>query len=138
MTELVHHGDTETRRELVLEELTGQIIGACIEVHKELGPGLLESIYEECLCHELHLRNLTFRRQLPVPVRYKGITLACDYAIDLIVEDQVILELKSVERIIPVHEAQLLTYMRLTGKRVGFVVNFNVPVLTRGIRRRVL
>jgi GxxExxY protein len=123
---------------LVLEDLTKEIIGACIEVHKELGPGLLESIYEECLCHELHLRNLSFRRQVPVPVRYKGITLECDYAVDIVVEDAVILELKSVERIIPVHEAQLLTYMRLLRAQVGFVINFNVPVLTRGIRRRVL
>jgi GxxExxY protein len=117
---------------------TGPIIGAAIEVHRQLGPGLLESAYEECLCHELHLRGIGFRRQIELPVEYKGIKLDCGYRLDLIVQDEVVVELKCVERVLPVHEAQLLTYMRLAGKQVGLLINFNVPVLTRGISRRVL
>ncbi|HEX7286485.1 MAG TPA: GxxExxY protein [Candidatus Angelobacter sp.] len=120
------------------EGLTEQILGAAIEVHKEIGPGLMESIYEECLCHELHLRGLAFKRQLIVPVTYKGVNLNCGHRLDLLVEDTVILELKAVERILPVHEAQLLTYLRLLKKPVGFILNFNVPVLRAGIVRRVL
>src|ERR1019366_10442476 len=90
-----------------LDRLTEQIIGAAIEVHRELGPGLMESAYEECLCHELHLRRLKFERQMPLPVRYKGVSLDCGYRIDLVVEDAIILELKCIEHILPVHEAQL-------------------------------
>ncbi len=120
------------------EELTEQIIGAAIEVHKALGPGLLEGVYEECLCHELRLRNLMFERQILVPVIYKGVTLDCGYRLDLVVADSVILELKSIERVLPIHEAQLLTYMRLLSKPVGFIINFNVPVLRNGIIRKVL
>jgi GxxExxY protein len=135
---MIHHGDTETRRKLVLEDLTEQIIGAAIEVHKQLGPGLLESAYEECLCHELHLRGLAFQRQVPLPVTYKGLKLDCGYQLDLVIEDAVILELKAVEKILSVHEAQLLTYLKLTGKKVGFIINFDVEILTRGIVRRVL
>ncbi|HLK32790.1 MAG TPA: GxxExxY protein [Terriglobales bacterium] len=135
---MIHHGVTETRRKLLLEDLTQEIIGAAIEVHRELGPGLLESACEECLCHELHLRGLSFQRQVPLPVEYKGLKLDCGYRLDVVVEDAVILELKSVERVLPIHEAQLLTYLKLTGKRVGFVINFNVPVLRNGIVRKVL
>ena len=124
--------------ELVLKKLTEQIIGAAIEVHRALGPGLMESVYEECLCHELHLRGLSFQRQLSIPVLYKGVKLDCGYLLDVLVEDTVILELKCAERIIPVHEAQLLTYMKLLKKPVGFVINFNVPVLKQGLVRRVL
>jgi GxxExxY protein len=120
------------------EELTEQIIGAAIEVHKALGPGLLEGVYEECLCHEFRLRNLIFERQLLVPVVYKGVTQDCGYRLDLVVADSVILELKSIERILPIHEAQVLTYMRLLSKSVGFIINFNVPVLRNGIVRKVL
>jgi GxxExxY protein len=99
----------------------------------------MESAYEECLCHELHLRNLKFQRQLPLPVGYKGIGLDCGYRIDLVVEGLLILELKCVEHLLPVHEAQLLTYLKLTGKRVGLILNFNVSLLTRGgIVRKVL
>ena len=122
---------------LVLEDLTEQIIGAAIEVHKALGPGLLESAYEECLCHELALRTLRFERQVPLPVRYKGVKLDCGYRIDLVVEDLVIVELKTVESVLPVHEAQLITYLKLSGKKVGFIFNFNVAVLKNGIVRRV-
>jgi len=135
---MIHHGDAETRRELIHEELTKKIIGTAIEVHRALGPGLMESVYEECLCHELHLRGLSFQRQLSIPVLYKGVKLDCGYLLDVLVEDTVILELKCAERIIPVHEAQLLTYMKLLKKPVGFVINFNVPVLKQGLVRRVL
>ena len=135
---MIHHGDAETRRGLIHEELTKKIIGAAIEVHRALGPGLMESVYEECLCHELHLRGLSFQRQLSIPVLYKGAKLDCGYLLDVLVEDTVILELKCAERIIPVHEAQLLTYMKLLKKPVGFVINFNVPVLKQGLVRRVL
>ena len=116
---------------------TSPIIGAAIEVHRHLGPGLLESAYEECLCHELHLRGLEFKRRIDLPVIYKGLSLDCGYRIDLIVQDAVILELKSVEKLLPVHQAQLLTYMRLAGTRVGLLINFNVLLLKDGIKRRV-
>jgi GxxExxY protein len=120
------------------EELTEKILGAAIEVHKALGPGLLESAYEECLCHELNLRGLCFQRQIKVPVIYKGISLDCGYQLDIIVEETVILELKSIERITSIHEAQLLTYMKLLRKPVGFIINFNVAVLRTAIVRKVL
>lgn len=132
------HGDAEARRKLIYIELTEKIIGAAIEVHRALGPGLMEFAYEECLCHELALRGLKFQRQLPIPVAYKGVKLDCGYKLDLLVEDIVILELKCVERISSVHEAQLLTYLKLLNQPVGFVINFNVPVLRQGILRRVL
>jgi GxxExxY protein len=135
---VIHHGGTEARRELIHEALTQQIIGAAIEVHKALGPGLLESAYEECLCHELHLRELTFKRQVPLLVQYKGVSLDCGYLLDLVIQGSVVVELKSVEKIIPVHEAQLLTYMNMTALRVGLIINFNVPMLTQGIVRKVL
>lgn len=127
-----------TATKLKHEELTEQIIGAAIEVHKALGPGLLEGVYEGCLCHELKIRNLAFERQMLVPVVYKGVTLDCGYRLDLIVADAVILELKSIERVLPIHEAQLLTYMKLLSKPVGFIINFNVPILRNGIFRKVL
>jgi GxxExxY protein len=117
---------------------TAPIISAAIEVHRHLGPGLLESAYEECLCRELHLRGIEFRRQVDLPVEHKGLKLDCGYRLDLVVHEEVVVELKSVERVLPVHEAQLLTYMMLTGKRVGLLVNFNVPQLTKGITRKVL
>ncbi len=123
---------------MIAEALTDQVIAAAIEVHRELGPGLLESAYEQCLCHELHLRGLTFRRQVELPVVYKGTRLDCGYCIDLIVDEQVIVELKAVEKLLPVHEAQLMTYLRLTKLRVGLLINFNVPVLKEGIKRRVI
>jgi GxxExxY protein len=136
---MIHHGDTEARSKLLHELLTEQVIGAAIEVHRELGPGLMESAYEECFCHELHLRGLKFERQMPLPVLYKGVNLDCGYRVDLVVESTIILELKCIEHILPVHEAQLLTYLKLTGKRVGLILNFNVAVLTRGgVVRKVL
>ncbi|HET8888949.1 MAG TPA: GxxExxY protein [Candidatus Angelobacter sp.] len=120
------------------EELTEKILGAAIEVHKALGPGLLESAYEECLCHELSLRGIRFERQVIVPVIYKGVNLDCGYKLDLLIENTVILELKCVDRITSIHEAQLLTYMKLLSKPVGFIINFNVPLLRAGIVRKVL
>lgn len=117
---------------------TGAIIAAAIEAHRALGPGLLESVYEECLCCELELRGIPFARQVPIPVEYKGVRSECGYRIDLLVQDEVVVEIKAVEAIHPVHEAQLLTYMKLSGKRVGLLINFCVPVLKDGIVRRVL
>jgi GxxExxY protein len=116
-------------------ELTGEIIGAAIEVHRHLGPGLLESAYEACLAVELESRGLHVERQMELPVRYKGRRIDAGYRIDLIVNRQVILELKSVRAIEPIHEAQLLTYLRLAEKRYGLLLNFNVPVMKQGIRR---
>ena len=118
--------------------LTGEIIGAAIEVHKALGPGLLESAYEECLCREFGLRQLHFKRQQAIPVEYKGVKLDCGYRIDFSIEDLVILELKSVDSLQPIHKAQLLTYLKLTGFKVGLLINFNVPVLKQGIRRLII
>ena len=123
---------------LLHEQVTEQIIGAAIEVHRELGPGLLESAYEQCFCHELHLRGLPFQCQLQLPVEYKGLKLDCGYRLDAVVDDSVLIELKSVEQILPIHHAQLLTYLRLSGKKVGLIINFNVAVLKNGIIRRVL
>jgi GxxExxY protein len=119
-------------------EITEQIIGAAIEVHRVLGPGLLESAYEECVCHDLTLSGLSFERQRPLAVEYKGIKLECGYRLDLLVENAVVVEIKAVSAIEPIHEAQLLTYLRVGGWKVGLLINFNVPVLKNGIRRRVL
>jgi len=117
------------------DALTETIIGCAIEVHRTLGPGLLESAYEQCLARELSLRQAGFRLQVPVPVEYKGVHLDCGYRIDVLVDEQVILELKSVERILAIHEAQLLTYMKLAHVAKGLLINFNVRRLVDGIRR---
>ena len=118
--------------------LTDQIIGLAIEVHRHLGPGLLESAYEECLCYELNENGIAFKRQVPLPVVYKSVRLDCGYRIDLVVENRLILELKATERLLPIHEAQVLTYMRLSGFSTGLLLNFNTPVLKDGIRRLML
>jgi len=123
---------------LIEEQLTETIIGAAIEVHRELGPGLLESAYEECFCHELHFRGLNFQRQVDLPIAYKGLKLDCGYRLDVVVENSVVIELKAIEQIRPIHHAQLLTYLRLSGRTVGLLINFNVAVLKNGIVRRVL
>jgi GxxExxY protein len=123
---------------MLYEELTSEIIGAAIEVHKILGPGMLESAYEECLCYELKQRNFSFKRQQPIPIVYKEIKLECGYRADIIVEDKIILELKSSEGITPVYEAQILTYMRFAQKRLGLLINFNVTKLTNGLKRYIL
>jgi GxxExxY protein len=120
------------------EALTEQIIGAAIEVHRALGPGLLESAYQHCLCHELTLRGCAVAVEVPLPVFYKGTHVDCGYRLDIVVNDAVILEIKSVDKVIPIHEAQLLTYLRLSGKRVGLIINFNTELLKNGITRRVV
>jgi GxxExxY protein len=118
-----------------INHLTGEIIGAAIEVHKALGPGLLESAYEECLCHEFKLRSLPFERQKELPIEYKDVKLDCGYRMDIVVFNKIILELKSCSELLPIHEAQLLTYLKLTNLKVGLLINFNVPVLKEGIKR---
>lgn len=119
-------------------EITHAIIGAAIEVHRQLGPGLLESAYLECLSRELILRGIPFEREKPLPLEYKGVHLECGYRLDLVVADRVVVEIKSVEALAPVHDAQLLTYLRLGGWRVGLLVNFNVAILKNGIHRKIL
>ena len=119
-------------------QITEEIIGAAIEVHRALGPGLIESVYEECLCHELRQRDVNFRRQVALPISYKCLDLDAGLRPDLIVENLVIVELKAVEKVLPIHEAQLLTYLKLSGIRVGLLINFNGVVLKDGIRRMVL
>jgi GxxExxY protein len=123
---------------MLINEITREIIAAAIEVHKALGPGLLESAYEECLCQELTLRGIAFERQHPLKVEFKGLQLNCGYRLDLLVEKQVVIEIKVVESLLPIHDAQLLTYLKLGGWHVGLLINFNVAVLTKGIRRKVL
>ena len=118
-----------------INHLTGEVIGASIEVHKALGPGLLESAYEECLCHELALRKIQFDRQKPLPVEYKNVKLDCGYRLDLVVENRLLVELKACENLLPIYDAQLLTYLKLTNIKVGLLINFNVAVLKEGIKR---
>jgi GxxExxY protein len=120
-----------------LNKLTEKIIGCAIEVHKTLGPGLLESIYENALCFELTISGIAYNKQVKIPIVYKGSDLG-DYRIDLLVEDEIIVELKTAEKIEPVFEAQLLTYLKITGKRIGLLINFNVPILKNGIKRIIL
>jgi GxxExxY protein len=121
-----------------VNSITEAIIGGAIEVHRELGPGLLESAYRHCLCRELAMRGLAWKQEVDLPVTYKGVKLDCGYRIDVVVEEAVIVELKTVERLLPVHEAQLLTYLRLSGLHVGLLLNFNTPVLKSGLKRMVL
>ncbi|MBL0224424.1 MAG: GxxExxY protein [Geobacteraceae bacterium] len=130
-----HRGTENTEGK---NSITEKIIGAAIEVHKSLGPGLLESVYETCLCHELQLLGLSFERQKALPVIYKGIRLEAGLRIDIIVEGTVVVELKCVENIVPIHESQLLTYMRLSGLSTGLILNFYTSRMTDGIKRMVL
>ncbi len=118
--------------------LTERLIGLAIEVHRQLGPGLLESAYEECLCFELKQNGIAYIRQATLPVVYKDIRLECGYRIDILVESEVVVEIKSVERLMPIHEAQVLTYLRLSGHKIGLLMNFNSVVLKDGLRRLVL
>ncbi len=120
------------------DDLSNRVIGCAIEVHRHLGPGLLESAYEQCLAHELSRNNIGFQLQLAQPVRYKDILLDCGYRLDVLVENQIIIELKSVERLLGIHEAQLLTYMKLAEIKIGLLMNFNVTKLKEGIKRFVL
>ncbi|MEW6094366.1 MAG: GxxExxY protein [Chloroflexota bacterium] len=136
MNSVLYSNDKEIP--LLEKELTERIIHAAIEVHKALGPGLLESAYQTCMVHESKLLKMNFKQQVPLIVTYKGIRLDGGYRLDLVYEKRVIVELKAAEEVLPVHEAQLLTYLKLTGIRVGLLLNFNVPVLKNGIYRRVL
>ncbi|MEO1743838.1 MAG: GxxExxY protein [Cyanobacteria bacterium J06629_9] len=118
-----------------INQLTSRVIGACIEVHKHLGPGLLESAYSECLHHELQQQQIPHETQKPLPVVYKGIRLDCGYRLDFVIDHRLILELKAVETLHPIHQAQLLTYLKLSGLKLGLLINFNVPYLKQGIKR---
>ena len=133
-----NEAQTKSAIGLVHEDLTGEIIAAAMDVHRELGPGLLESAYEISMCRELTLKGIPYRSQVEIPVEYKGVRLDCGYRIDLLVDIRVVVELKSIERLQRVHEAQLITYLRLSGMHVGLLINFNVPVLRQGIVRRIL
>jgi GxxExxY protein len=115
--------------------VTHEIVGAAIEVHRHLGPGLLESAYESCLCRELNFRGIEFDRQVPLPVRYRSVEVECGYRLDLVVERQVIVEVKAVSKVLPIHKAQVLTYLKLTGLTVGLLINFNVEMIRLGIYR---
>jgi GxxExxY protein len=119
-------------------ELTEAIIGAAIEVHRALGPGLLESTYEMCLCRELALRRIPFERQVTIPVEYKGVKLDCGYRADIVVAGTILLEIKAIDSLLSIHDAQLLTYLRLGGWQIGLIIKFNVELLKHGLRRRVL
>jgi GxxExxY protein len=133
-----HGVHTENHRgKMIYEDLTKTIIGCAIEVHKELGPGLLESAYEECLAFELTNAGLKVNRQTPIPIKYKDIRLECGYRIDILVEDKIVLELKSVDAFNPVHEAQILTYLKFAEKKIGLLINFNVLRLKDGIKRYI-
>ena len=123
------------RSDTDINQLTGGVIGGAIEVHKALGPGLLESAYERCLCLELDLRKIPFVSQKSLPIEYKGLQLECGYRLDLVVAGKLIVELKACEQILPIHEAQLLTYLKITGIKHGLLINFNVSVLKEGIKR---
>jgi GxxExxY protein len=134
----MNNNDAKKDIPLIEKELTGQIIAAAIDVHRALGPGLLESVYHACLAHELSLRQLAYVQEKALAIEYKGLCIDGGYRLDFIVADKVVVELKAVDVLLPVHEAQLLTYLKLTGCKVGLLINFNVPVLTQGIIRRVL
>ena len=121
-----------------LNQLTHQVIGSAIEVHRSLGPGLLESCYRECLCRELLVRGMSFEKERPLPLEYKGIRLECGYRIDILVAVLVVVEVKSIEALAPIHDAQLLTYLRIGGYKLGLLINFNVVVLKDGIHRRIM
>ena len=120
------------------DRLSNRVIGCALKVHRHLGPGLLESTYEQCLAHELKMADIPFKLQCPLPVQYKGIKLDCGYRIDLLVDDRIIIELKSVDRVLPIHQAQLLTYMKLSAIPIGLLLNFNVKYMKSGIKRMVL
>ena len=121
----------------ILNRLSSEIIGSAIEVHREMGPGLLESVYEICLARELALKGIDFKRQVAIPVKYKTLQLDLDFRIDLLVEEEVVVEIKTVDTILPIHEAQLLTYLKLSKKKLGLIINFNQALLKDGIRRMV-
>ena len=137
MKDLTAEAAEDAERRKTLNRFTGRIIGAAIAVHKALGPGLLESAYEACMAHELACSGLSLERQKPLPLIYRGVRLDCGYRLDLLVEESVIVEIKSVDRLEPIHEAQLLSYLRLMDLRLGLLINFNVCRLRAGLRRMV-
>jgi GxxExxY protein len=132
----MNHGDTEAQRKR-LNDLSGKVIGLCIEIHRELGQGLLESAYEECLAYELSKAGLQFERQKPLPIAYKEVRLDCGYRLDFVIEHSLIVELKAAVDLAPIHEAQLLTYLKLARLPFGLLINFNVPALRNGVKRVV-
>jgi len=141
----MNHRDTETQRETqrdpipdAVNETSGVVVDAAFQVHKTLGPGLLESVYEECLLYELANRGLDVRRQVQLPLIYKGLQFDCGFRIDLLVSDEVVVEIKAVDAVLPVHLAQILTYLKITEKRVGLLINFNKTKIKNGIHRFVL
>ena len=121
-----------------LNEVTDAIIGAAMEVHRALGPGLLESTYEMCLCRELSIRGLSFKRQVPIPVEYKGVKLDCGFRADIVVDNTILVEIKAIESLAAIHDAQLLSYLKLGGCKIGLLINFNVELLKHGVQRHVL
>ena len=123
---------------IIPEDGTREVIAAALEIHRHLGPGLLESAYEECLCHEFGIRGICYTRQKPLPIVYKDKKLDCGYRLDVVVNDNILLELKSMEKLLPIHEAQILTYLKLSGLKTGLLINFNEQLLKDGIRRIVL
>ena len=133
----MNHGDTEAQRQK-LNHLSQQVIGLCIEVHRVLGPGLLESAYEAALAYELAAAGVSFQKQVDLPLDYKGVKLECGYRLDFIIAGELIVELKAVQEILPVHKAQLLTYLKLNEKSLGLLINFNVPLLKDGVQRVVI
>ena len=133
----MNHGDTEAQRQR-LNQVSQQVIGMCIEVHRVLGPGLLESAYEAALAYELATAGIPFQKQIDLPLDYKGVKLDCGYRLDFIIAEDLILELKAVQEILPVHKAQLLTYLKLNQKPLGLLINFNVPLLKDGVQRVVI
>jgi GxxExxY protein len=134
---MVHHKGTKDTKALA-DRLSFEIVGAAIDVHRQLGPGLLESAYEACLCREFTLRGIEFERQVVLPLHYRGLDVDCGYRLDLIVSGLVILEVKSVLKVLPVHKAQVLTYLKLLNLNLGLIVNFNVEMLRLGIHRMVM
>jgi len=134
---LIFHRRVAEDAEMNLKELTESVIACAMEVHRSLGPGLLESAYEHCLCHEMKIRGLPFERQVALPVKYKGVSLDCGYRIDILVDKRLILEIKTVDAILKIHVAQLLTYLKMLDLRVGLLLNFNVDLLKNGIKRVV-
>jgi len=137
----MNHEGTKTQREAIgeeLNELSRQVVDAVFQVHKTLGPGLLESVYEACLCHELKKRGIAFKSQVSLPVLYDGVEIEAGFRIDVWVEDRLVVELKAVDELHDIHAAQLLTYLKLSGNRLGLLINFNVPVIKQGIKRIVL
>ncbi len=132
----LHREDAKARRlDEDTEALGAKVIGAVFQVHKELGPGLLESVYEVCLAHEFSRQGIGFERQVSLPIQYKGLKLDAGLRLDMIVQGQIVLELKAVENLLPVHQAQLMTYLKLSGHSLGFLINFNVPLIKEGIKR---